>query len=178
MGATAPGSMLDVHAAEIREALDNDVPINALAERYGCARSTMQSFAKRLADLPAEPEQIPGQQNLNGREVPEQKMLQKDGGQIVDSYPEEIRVDGTTQLAAFDVGGKRAQSSSIRLSGGKILLMDGKAFRKGDVITGMFTAIVREVGQRDKPDPQTGIVVSAEQKHVAQIVDLTVKPAE
>jgi hypothetical protein len=36
------------------------------------------------------------------------------------------------------------------------------------------TAVVREVAQRDKPDPATGIVVSAEQKHVAQITDLTV----
>lgn len=104
--------------------------------------------------------QIPGQQDFNGRSI--------------ESFPEEIRVDGTTQLAAFDVGGKRAQSASIRLSGGKVLLLDGKAFSKGEVIHFSGTAVVREVGQRDKPDPKTGIVVSAEQKHIAEIVDLRV----
>lgn len=102
---------------------------------------------------------------------------QKDGGAIVQAPPEEIRVDGTTQLGMFDVGGKRATSASIRLSGGKILLLDGKAYSKGDVISFSGTAVVREVGQRDKPDPKTGIVVSAEQKHVAQITDLTVHAA-
>lgn len=102
---------------------------------------------------------------------------QKDGGEIVPNPPEEIRVDGTTQLGIFDVGGKRATSASIRLSGGKILLVDGQAYHKGDVITFSGTAVVREVGQRDKPDPKTGIVVSAEQKHVAQITDLQVHSA-
>jgi len=113
--------------------------------------------------------QIPGQQDFAGGVV-----RQKDGGDIVDSYPEEIRVDGTTQLSAFDVGGKRATSASIRLSGGKILLVDGKALSKGEVIHFSGTAVVREVGQRDKSDPKTGIVVSAEQKHVAEIVDLRI----
>lgn len=113
--------------------------------------------------------QIPGQQDFGGGVV-----HQKDGGSFVESFPEEIRVDGTTQLSAFDVGGKRAQSASIRLTGGKVLLLDGKAFSKGEVIHFSGTAVVREVGQRDKPDPKTGIVVSAEQKHVAEIMDLRI----
>jgi hypothetical protein len=87
---------------------------------------------------------------------------------------EELRVDGTTQIGLFDCGGKKPGSASIRLSGGKVDLIDGKAFKKGDVISGTFTAVVREVGQRDKADSSTGIVVSCEQKHVAQITDLTV----
>lgn len=87
---------------------------------------------------------------------------------------EELRVDGTTQLGMFDAGGKRPQSASIRLSGGKIELVDGKAFQKGDIIVLEVVAVVREVAQRDKPDPKTGIVVSCEQKHVAQITDVRV----
>jgi hypothetical protein len=83
-------------------------------------------------------------------------------------------VDGTTQLSAFDVGGKRARSASIRLSGGKVLLTEGQAFSKGEVVTFSGTAVIREVGQRDKPDPKTGIVVSAEQRHIAEIVDLRI----
>lgn len=90
---------------------------------------------------------------------------------------EELRVDGTAQLGMFDSGGKKPQTASIRLSGGRILLLDGKAFRKGDVLHFSGTAVVREVAQRDKPDPKTGIVVSAEQKHVAQITDLVVSGA-
>jgi hypothetical protein len=54
------------------------------------------------------------------------------------------------------------------------MLVDGKAFSKGEVIHFSGTAVVREVGQRDKPDPKTGIVVDAEQKHVAEIVDLRI----
>lgn len=88
--------------------------------------------------------------------------------------PEELRVDGTAQLGLFKAGGKAPGSASIRLSGGKVDLIDGKAFEKGTVITGTFTAVVREVAQRDKADSSTGIVVSCEQRHVAQITDLTV----
>ena len=110
------------------------------------------------------PAATPGQQDLEGREVPP------------DPQPpvEEIRVDGTAQLGFFKAGGKQPQSASLRLTGGKVLLVDGRAFRKGDTITGTFTAVVDEVGQKDKVDGKTGIVVSAEQKHSARITDLRV----
>ena len=113
--------------------------------------------------------QIPGQQDFAGGVV-----RQRDGGDIVESYPEEIRVDGTTQLSAFDMGGKRATASSIRLTGGRALIADGQAYSKGEGVRFSGTAIVREVSQRDKADPQTGIVVSCEQKHAAEIVDLRI----
>src|SRR3954453_543616 len=83
--------------------------------------------------------QIPGQQDFGGGVV-----RQKDGGEFVESFPEEIRVDGTTQLSAFAMGGKRARSASIRLAGGKVMLVDGKAFSKGEVIQFSGTAVVRE----------------------------------
>lgn len=91
---------------------------------------------------------------------------------------EEIRVDGTAQLGMFDLGGKQAQSSALRLTGGKFLTIDGKAYAKGDVIHFEGTAVVNFVGQQDKHDPKTGIVVSAEQQHRARITDLTVKGAK
>jgi hypothetical protein len=90
------------------------------------------------------------------------------------TYLEEIRVDGTAQLGMFDAGGHAPDGSSLRLSGGRFPLVDGKAFRKGDVIRFEGTAVMREVAQRDTPDPKTGVVVSTEQKHVAQITDLRV----
>lgn len=100
---------------------------------------------------------IPGQQDFNG------------GVARVETYPEEIRVDGTTQLSAFDMGGKRPGESTLALSGKATV--DG-ALSKGEVVTGRFTAVVREVKQKDTADKDTGIVVSCKQHHVAQIVDL------
>lgn len=111
--------------------------------------------------------QIAGQQDFSGNEVKPPQ-----GGQ--EPYPEEIRVDGTAQLSAFDMGGKRPTASSIRLTGGRAQIEDGKAYSKGEVVHFSGTAVIREVGQRDKPDPQTGIVVSCEQKHLAEIVDLRI----
>jgi hypothetical protein len=112
---------------------------------------------------------LPGQQNFEGGEV----------AQSNDSspYPEEVRIDGTAQLGFFDAGGKQPQSASLLLVGGNVKLVEGKAFRKGDVITGQFTAVVNEVAVRDSHDSQTGIVISAEQKHKARITDLTVQGA-
>jgi hypothetical protein len=124
---------------------------------HGDARELEREAGPAVGAMPT-----PGQQTI-------------DGGEVSASIPmEEIRVDGTTQLGMFSAGGKQPASASLRLSGGKILLVDGQAFRKGDTISFSGTAVVREVGQRDKPDPATGIVVSAEQKHVAQITDLRV----
>jgi hypothetical protein len=89
-------------------------------------------------------------------------------------HPEELRVDGTAQLSAFDFGGKRATRATVTVSSGAIEVTAGGAYNKGDVIHGTFTAIVRGLGQKDKIDKQTGIVVECTQAHAAQIVDLTV----
>jgi hypothetical protein len=90
---------------------------------------------------------------------------------------EELRVDGTTQLGIFDPGGKKPTSATLTLGGGAFDVMDGKAYRKGDVVTFSGTAVVREVKDRDKVDRKTGIVVSCKQAHWAEITDLSVKGA-
>lgn len=92
--------------------------------------------------------------------------------------PDEILVRGTTQLGLFEAGGKKPVSSSLRLSGGRVLLVDGQAYRKGDRIRFEGTAVVEEVAQRDKTDSKTQIVVACEQKHVARITDLVVHEAD
>jgi hypothetical protein len=97
-----------------------------------------------------------------------------DGGEVAVPL-DELRLEGPAQLSMFDVGGKRATSATIKLTGGKVKLVEGTAFRKGDVITGTFTAVVNDVGQRDAHDPATGLVVSAEQRHGARITDLRVE---
>lgn len=109
------------------------------------------------------------------RQMEEQQERLGTAGQEPAPPVEEIRVDGTTQLGMFDAGGKQPTTATIALTGGKVMLLDGKAFRKGDVIEFSGTAVVREVSQSDKADPKTGIVVSASQDHRAQITDLVVK---
>lgn len=88
--------------------------------------------------------------------------------------PHEITVDGTQQLELFDLGGKRPTSSKLRLAGGAVDVIDGRAFRKGDVVTFSGVAVVSAIGQQDKRDASTGQVVSCEQKHVALITDLRI----
>lgn len=88
--------------------------------------------------------------------------------------PDEIVVKGNAELTLFDAGGKKPTGASLSLVGGKVLLADGKAIEKGTVITGTFTAVVNEVGQKDKHDPKTQRVVDCEQKHKARITDLTI----
>lgn len=86
---------------------------------------------------------------------------------------DEIVVKGTSQLSFFKAGGKAPSSATIRLVGGAIAIEEGKAYKKGDVVRFSGTAVVREVGQVDTADPKTQIVVSASQKHVARILDVT-----
>jgi hypothetical protein len=88
--------------------------------------------------------------------------------------PDEIVVKGNTELALFDAGGKKPTGASLSLTGGKVLLADGKAIEKGTVIHGTFTAVVHEVGQKDKHDPKTQRVVDCEQKHKARLTDVTI----
>jgi hypothetical protein len=85
---------------------------------------------------------------------------------------EDLRVDGTVQLGMFDAGGKKPQSSTVTLSGGKFDLVDGKAFKKGDRIFFAGVAQVFDVGIRDKLDTKTMIATTAEQRHVARIFSL------
>jgi hypothetical protein len=112
----------------------------------------------------------------NGKATPGQVDLE---GAVVPAAPEppvdEIRVDGTAQLGLFNAGGKRPTTSSLRLTGGRVMVLDGRAFKKGDTIHFEGTAKVDFVGQQDKTDGKTQIVVSAEQQHRARITDLRVQ---
>lgn len=149
----------------------------AIATALGKSPSTIHETVKDvepgepLRDPKPDPDPIPGQQTIDGSEVP--PASQNGNGHI-----EEIRVDGTTQLGLIDFGGKRPQSATIRLTGGEYELLDGRAFRKGDVIRFEGTAVVDFVGGKDKVDRKTGIPVTAVQKHTAYIADLRVTTAE
>jgi hypothetical protein len=94
-----------------------------------------------------------------------------DGGEVQSVYVEQIRVDGTTQVA-IDFGGKQAQTARLTLSGA--VEVDG-FFRKGDRIRGSFEAVVVGIAGRDKIDKVTGIPVEAVQTHTARVVDLVVE---
>jgi hypothetical protein len=113
--------------------------------------------------------QVPGQINIDGQvETPA----------AAEPPVEEIRVDGTVQLGLFSAGGKKPSGSSVRFVGGKVSLLDGRAYKKGDVVSFSGVATIVEVSQRDKRDKQTRIVVEAEQRHLAEIDDLSVTPLD
>lgn len=104
----------------------------------------------------------PGQQDLDGGEVPAPPVT-------------EIRLGGNAPLTQFDLGGKKPTTASLTLTGGKVLLHEGQAFEKGTVLVLEVVAVVDDVGQKDKTDPKTQIVVGAEQKHKARITDVRIK---
>lgn len=85
---------------------------------------------------------------------------------------DEILLDGTAQLSMFNLGGKLPTGSTLALTGGKVDLVQGQAFSKGDRVRLTIEAVVNEVGQKDAHDPKTGQVVSCEQRHKARIVDM------
>lgn len=87
---------------------------------------------------------------------------------------DEIRIDGSTQLGLFDAGGKKPTSASLALTGGRFDLMDGKAYRKGDVIVLQVVAVVDTVTLKDKTDRKVGVVTACEQQHKAYISDVRV----
>jgi hypothetical protein len=105
---------------------------------------------------------------LSGAPTPGQQTI--DGGEVQSVYVEQIRVDGTTQVA-IDFGGKQAQTARLTLSGA--VEVDG-FFRKGDRIRGTFEAVVVGIAGRDKIDKVTGIPGEAVQTHTARVVDLVV----
>lgn len=114
---------------------------------------------------------IPGQTQIPPADDPEHPAWH--GGEFQEQpqetvYVEQIRIDGTHQTA-LDVGGKRALSAVLTVSGK--VTVDG-SLRKGDVLTGTFTAVVRGVSSKDKVDKASGVVVEAEEKFTAQLVDL------
>jgi hypothetical protein len=84
-------------------------------------------------------------------------------------YVEQIRVDGTTQVA-IDFGGKQRDARHAHAAAAEV---DG-FFKKGDRLRGTFEAVVVGVGGKDKIDKQTGIVIEAAQTHTARITDLIV----
>lgn len=94
------------------------------------------------------------------------------GGTVVEAP--HIRVDGPAQLEMFVLGGHRPESASLRFTGMKVRLVDGKAFKKGQTIRFEGVAIVNEVAQKDAHDSETQEVVATEQRHSARIVELRV----
>lgn len=172
----------------IAEALDlheQGLSERAIAEAVGKSNSTVHKYLKiaiegaqhaesdetlaerqkQIADEAHEAATAtPGQLDIDGGEVPAQQEP---------SYVEQLRVDGTTQVA-IDFGGKRPQSGTLTFSGKAEV--DG-FFVKGETVTGTFAAVIVGVGAKDKIDKQTGVVLEAAQSHVALLTYLSVSAA-
>jgi hypothetical protein len=142
----------------------------AIAKVVGYAPSTVHEVLAGEAPsengngshLAAVPEATPGQQTIDGGEVPAPAMPVED-----------LRVDGLVQLGMFDAGGKKPQSATVALAGLKPFnLVDGKAFSKGDRVYFSGVAQVFDVGQKDTLDKATMIATTAVQYHKAQVFEL------
>jgi hypothetical protein len=138
----------------------------AIAKVVGYAPSTVHDVL--AGEAPAAngnghaPEPTPGQQTIDGGEVPAPAMPVED-----------LRVDGLVQLGMFDAGGKKPQSATVALAGLKPFdLVDGKAFSKGDRVYFSGVAQVFDVGQKDTLDKATMIATTAVQYHKAQVFEL------
>lgn len=91
-----------------------------------------------------------------------------DGGEIV--HVEEIRVDGTTQLA-LDCGAYEVHDSKLSFSGSASV---AGFYRAGDRIYGTFEAVVTDAGTKGKLDKKTGVFGEVGQNHAAKFTALTV----
>ena len=88
--------------------------------------------------------------------------------------PEEIRVAGTVQLSKFKVAGKRPTSSSLKIMGGKIPILDDGAFSKGETVEVSGLVRITGEGAYDVGDKSTHAAVSCERRHVGKWIDMKV----
>lgn len=162
-----------------RELSDAELQDLATGDDAGNAEVAQATLAERNRTF--------GEQTAPAKGSKSEEVRQEGGeptGAMPDSAPEdplpdvdEIRIDGTAQLSAFNLGGKLPTGSSLALTGGKVALVDGQAFHKGDRVKLTIEAVVNNVGQKDAHDPKTGQVVSCEQQHKARIVDVQLDSA-
>jgi hypothetical protein len=130
--------------------------------------------AERFAQAAAEggdgvPPVVPGQTTITGEEVGHPYEPSDEPGTGAPPPIEELRVDGTTQLA-IDAGGKAPTKVALTLKGAKVLVHGH--FRKGDRITGTFEAVVDSYTSKDKTDRETGIVTECDATFGATVTDL------
>ncbi len=104
--------------------------------------------------------------------------LPQDAPELPDDLPPEEIVVAGLKMAYPNLGGKRPTSASLRLTGGKIAVAEGTAFKKGMTVRFSGAAVVNDVSQKDAHDASTQQVVSAEQVHKARITDLVIELPE
>jgi hypothetical protein len=155
---------------EARDLREQGLSERAIAEAVGKAPSSVHE-ALAGSNGHGDPRELEREAGPAVGAMPTPGQQTIDGSEVQSVYVEQIRVDGTTQVA-IDFGGKQAQTAKLTLSGA--VEVDG-FFRKGDRLRGAFEAVVTDVGAKDKIDRQTGIVTEATQTHKARITDLRVE---
>lgn len=155
-------------AAEVASEAFRDVNTNE-----GSSMSLTEAGTREAID------EIHRQEGTGPETVPSSGLMEFPPGTAADPEQEapldEIVVSGTAQLSMFDLGGKKADSSSLKFTGGKVKLADGTAFKKGETVVVRVVAVVNSVTQKDEHDVQTGQVVSCEQRHEARITDMVIE---
>jgi hypothetical protein len=173
LSSTEIASAVDKHPATVRKVIARAGSAESKSNGNGNGHVDAET-AERLRDAAGLGEPIEGQTDLShfiaeaGEAVGPMPPREMDAGETV--HVEEIRVDGSTQLA-LDCGGRLADESKLTLSGSASVR---GFFKKGDRITGTFEAVVDGVGSKDKYDKQTGVIKDTAQSHSARITDMTV----
>lgn len=109
--------------------------------------------------------------NQNGQSPPQ------DPGEDQTTEPAEpqddggIVVQGTSQLS-WDVGGKKPNTSSLRIVGGKVDV-EGQ-FKKGQKFQALVDLEVKEVGFVDQVDASTGQVIGCDRRQKARIIGISI----
>jgi hypothetical protein len=175
LSSTEIASAVDKHPATVRKVIARAGDTTGTAPSNGNGNGHVDAeTAERLRDAAGLGEPIEGQTDLSdfiaeaGEAVGPMPPREMDAGETV--HVEEIRVDGSTQLA-LDCGGRLADESKLTLSGSASVR---GFFKKGDRITGTFEAVVDGVGSKDKYDKQTGVIKDTAQSHSARITDMTI----
>jgi hypothetical protein len=150
----------------IHETVKDVAPLNGV--ELASVDATALARAAGLEDDRAEARATPGQQTIDGGEVP------------ADPQPpvQEIVMRGTAPLDFFNAGGKLPNKATVRFVGGKVGLEQGTAFKKADVIHFEGYATVVAATPRDKRDKATGVVLECELQIQAEIDDLSLRTAD
>lgn len=161
----------DLQVEELEEAGDTEGADIARVEADQ-ARQEVASLKEKLGDEP--PAETGKAEELKDEAGESTGAMPPAAPNDSELLPEDIVVAGL-KIEAADLGGKKATSATLDLTGMKARLAAGTFLRKGNVVHFTGTAIVNDVGGKDIHDSTTGQVTDAVQRHKARVVKLEIE---
>lgn len=72
----------------------------------------------------------------------------------------------------FDLGGKQPQTGVLKLTKAEMALAPDEVPAKGSTVTLVVTGVVRGIGQIDKADKETGVVVESTEVYRVEVTGM------